>query len=67
MRDTIVKQEDFCGAITLTYLVEDCLDLPWRYLRNEDISKVLLFCFPKTNQFTCDKTLITFAQMSIYP
>ena len=23
-----VKQEDFCGAIALTYFVENCLDLP---------------------------------------
>ena len=23
----LVKQEDFCGAIALTYLVENCLDL----------------------------------------
>ena len=44
------KQEDFCGAITLTYFVENC-----RYLTNEDISKVLVILFPKTNQFTRDK------------
>ena len=24
----LVKQEDFCGAIALTCLVENCLDLP---------------------------------------
>ena len=24
----ILKQEDFCGAIALTYIVENCLDLP---------------------------------------
>ena len=24
----LVKQEDFCGAIALTYFVENCLDLP---------------------------------------
>ena len=23
----LVKQEDFCGAIALTYFVENCLDL----------------------------------------
>ena len=23
-----VKQEDFCGAIALTYFAENCLDLP---------------------------------------
>ena len=47
----LLKQEDFCGAITLTYFVEN-----WRYLRNEDISKVILF--PKINQFTRDKRFI---------
>ena len=47
----LLKQEDFCGAITLTYFVEN-----WRYLRNEDISKVILF--PKINQFTGDKRFI---------
>ena len=62
-----MKQEDFCGAIALTYFVENCFELPYRYLRNKDISKVLVFCFPKINQFTCDKMFITFAQMSIYP
>ena len=46
----LLKQEDFCGAITLTYFVENC-----RYLRSEDISKVLVILFPKTNQFICDK------------
>ena len=24
----LLKQEDFCGAIALTYFVENCLDLP---------------------------------------
>ena len=24
----LLKQEDFCGAIGLTYFVEKCLDLP---------------------------------------
>ena len=24
----LVKQEDLCGAIALTYFVENCLDLP---------------------------------------
>ena len=47
----LLKQEDFCGAITLTYFVEN-----WRYFRNEDISKVILF--PKINQFTGDKRFI---------
>ena len=47
----LLKQEDFCGAITLTYFVEN-----WRYLRNEDISKVILF--PKINQFAGDKRFI---------
>ena len=61
-----MKQEDFCGAITLTYFVEKYLDLSYRYLRNEDMSKVLLFWFPKINQFTCDKMFIAFAQMNIY-
>ena len=46
----LLKQEDFCGAITITYFVENC-----RYLTNEDISKVLVILFPKTNQFTRDK------------
>ena len=27
-RIKLVKQEDFCGAIALTYFVENCLDLP---------------------------------------
>ena len=49
----LLKQEDFCGAITLTYFVEN-----WRYLRNEDISKVLVILFPKINQFTGDKRFI---------
>ena len=62
-----MKQEDFCEAITLTYFVENCLDLSSWYLRNNGISTVLVFCFPKINQFTCDKMFITFAQMSIYP
>ena len=47
----LLKQEDFCGAITLTYFVEN-----WQYLRNEDISKVILF--QKINQFTGDKRFI---------
>ena len=33
----LLKQEDFCGAIPLTYFVEKCSDLPPQYLRNEDI------------------------------
>ena len=24
----LLKQEDFCGAIAVTYFVENCLDLP---------------------------------------
>ena len=24
----LLKREDFCGAIALTYIVENCLDLP---------------------------------------
>ena len=63
----LVKQEDFCRAIAFTYFVENCLDLPLRYLRNEDISKVLVILFPKINQFTCGKMFTTFAQMGIYP
>ena len=31
----LVKQQEFCGAITLTYLVKNCLDLPQRYLRTK--------------------------------
>ena len=30
----LLKQKDFCGAIVLTYFVENCLDLPQQYLRN---------------------------------
>ena len=59
----LLKQEDFWVAIALFYFAENCLDLPQRYLRNEDISKVLAMLFPKINQFTCDKMFITFAQM----
>ena len=62
----LLKQEDFCGTIALTYFVENCLDLPRQYLRNEDISKVLVILFPNINQFTCQKRCITFAQMGIY-
>ena len=60
----LLKQEDFCGAITITYFVENC-----RYLTNEDISKVLVILFPKTNQFTRDKmfTRQKSTQMGIYP
>ena len=69
MRQSIrlVKKKDFCEAITLTYFVENCFELPQRYSRHEAISKALVFYFPKINQFTCDKMFITFAQMSIYP
>ena len=49
----LLKQEDVCGAITLTCFVEN-----WRYLRNVDISKVLVILFPKINQFTGDKRFI---------
>ena len=35
----LLKKEDFCGAIALTYFVQNCSDLPPQYLRNEDISK----------------------------
>ena len=59
------KQEDFCEA--LSYFLKNCLDLPERHLRNEDICKVLVILFPKINQFTWDKRFITFAQMGIYP
>ena len=60
----LLKQEDFCGAITLTYFVENC-----QYLKSEDISKVLVILFPKTNQFICDKGFMwqKFTQMGIYP
>ena len=61
-----MKQEDFCGAMAQTYFVENYLDLPYQCLRNEDISKVLVILFPKINQFTCDKTFLTFAQMGLY-
>ena len=47
-------------------LLNNCLDLPYQYLRNKDIYKVLTSLFPKINQFTCDKRFITFAQMGIY-
>ena len=63
----LLKQGHICGAIARTYFVENSLDLPQRYLRNEDISKVLVILFPKINQFTCDKKFITFAQMGICP
>ena len=63
----LLKQEDFCGAIALTYFVENCLDLPLQYLRNEGISNVLVIFFPKINHFTCDKRFTTFAQMGICP
>ena len=53
--------------LALTYFVENCLDLPKRYLKNEDISKVLVTLIPKISQFTCDKRFITFAQVDIYP
>ena len=62
-----MKHEDICGAIALTYFVEKCLELPQQYLRNEEISKVLVILFPIINQYTCDKRFITFAQMGIYP
>ena len=60
----LLKQEDFCGAITLIYFVENC-----RYLRNEDISKVWVILFPKINQIICDKEFMwqKFTQMGIYP
>ena len=58
-----MKQEDFFVAIAFTFFVENCLDLTQWYLRNVDISKVLVIFFPKINQFTCDKIFITFAQM----
>ena len=32
---SLLKQDDICGAITLTCFVENC-----QYLRNDDISKV---------------------------
>ena len=49
----LLKQEDFCGAITLAYFVENC-----RYLRKEDISKVLEILFAKVNKFICDKSVL---------
>ena len=30
----LLKQKDFCGAVALTYFIENCLDLPQQYLRN---------------------------------
>ena len=56
-----MNQEDFSGAITLTYFIENCLDL-----RNEGIFKVLVILFPKINN-TCDNRFISFAQIGIYP
>ena len=58
-----MKQEYFCVAIALTHFVENCKELYLRYLRNEDISKILVIFFRKINQITCDKMFITFAQM----
>ena len=43
----LLKQEDFCGAIAITYFVENCLDLPSQNLRIEDFSKILVILFPK--------------------
>ena len=48
----LLKQDDFCGAIALIYFVENSLDLPQQYLRNEVISKGLVNLLPKINQFT---------------
>ena len=59
----LLKQEDFCRSIALTHFVKNCLDLPSQYLRNEDISRVLIILFQKINPFTCDKRFITFAQI----
>ena len=42
-----LKHEDFCGVIARTYSVENYLDLSYRHLRNDDISKVLVILFPK--------------------
>ena len=50
--------------IALTYFIEN---LPQQYLRNEEISKVLVILLPKINQFTCEKMFITFVQMGLYP
>ena len=55
-----MKQEDFCGAMALTYLVENCIDLSYWYLRNKDISKVLVILFLKVNQFTYKKSVYNF-------
>ena len=63
----LLKEEDFCGAIALTYFVENSLDLPQQYLRNEVISKGLVNLLPKVNQFTCDKRFTFFLQMGLYP
>ena len=42
--------------MALTYFLENCLDFPEQYLRDKDISKiVLVILFPKISQFTCDK------------
>ena len=43
----LLKQEDFYGPIAFTYFVKNCLDLPQQYLRNKNISKVLIILFPK--------------------
>ena len=61
-----MNQEDFCGAITVTYFAGNCLDLPLQYLRNEDIFKVLVILFPKINN-KCDNRFIKFAQTGIHP
>ena len=47
----LLKQEDLCRAIVLTYFVENCSDLPPQYLRNKDISKVFVNSLPKITQF----------------
>ena len=62
-----MKQEYFRGAVALTYFVENCLDLPYQYLRNEGISKVLFLLFPKIKQFTCDKMFCSDGYISLKP
>ena len=49
----LVKREDLCGAIALTYFAENCLDLPLYGIQGTNT--FLAIFFPKVNQFTCDK------------
>ena len=60
----LMKQKDFCVALALTYFAENYLDLLWRYLRNEDISKVWAIFFSKNKSiYLWQNIFIFFAQM----